>query len=99
MIFFDKKFETKRLVKTGSKSSWTTHTTGFGHFKPMSDEASAMNEIQLGKGYELSVPEEIDITATDKVIVDSLQYDVGGVKFLKFQGISYKKVSLTLGLK
>jgi len=98
MIFFDKKFETKRLVKAGNKSSWTVFTNGFGHFKPMSEEASALNEIQLGKGFELSVPIKIDITATDKVIVDGVQYDVGGVKNLEFQGITYKKVSLTLGL-
>lgn len=97
--FFTDKFETKRLVKTGNKSSWSVFSSGFGHFRPMSEEASALNEIQAGKGFDLSVDNKVDITPTDKVIIEGTQYDVKGVKTLKFQGIEYKKVSLTLGLE
>lgn len=97
--FFTKEFSTKRLVRTGNKQSWSTHVTGLGHFKPLNEEASALNDVQFGKGFELITEEEFDIGVTDKVIIDTVTYEVNGVTPYNFGGVSFKKAILSLGLE
>jgi len=96
--FATTEYATKRLVKTGNKSTWQTNAQGFGHFRPMTDEASAINEIQIGKGFELTVDVDIDIDVTDKVIIDGEEYQVNGVQDHKFQGVEFRKAIMTLGV-
>lgn len=91
-------YTAKHLVKTGNKSTWETYASGFGHFRPMTDEASAINEIQIGKGFELTVETDISLDVTDKVIIDSTEYQVNGIQVHKYEGIAFKKAILTLGV-
>lgn len=92
----EKKWTSKRLVYTGDKSSYTSHTaSGVGYFRQLDDSASALNQIQIGTGFKLIVEGSDDIIATDKIEIENVEYEVKGVKLEEFGSISIKELLLT----
>lgn len=50
-----------------------------GYLRPLGEEASSMNGIQYGYGFNLIVETAIDIKEGDQVVIDSVTYNVRGV--------------------
>lgn len=85
----------ERLSYSGNKSSYVAHTAeGIGHLRQLDDNVSVLNSIQIGTGYKLIIESDKDIVATDKIIIDSVEYEVRGVKLEEFGSISVKELLL-----
>jgi len=96
---FTTEYTTKRLTIASGKSTYSSYGSGFGFFKPMSDEMAMINSIQIGQGFLLVVDGEVDIKATDRLTINSEDYDVKGVGLHELRGISYKRLILIKGIK
>lgn len=92
--FFTTEYTTERLSQSGNKSSYAALESGKGHFTQASDEATALNQLQLGDLFVLFTESEKDIVVTDRVTVDEVQYGVKGVKNAVLGSIKVKKVLL-----
>ena len=66
--------------------SWTSLGTISVMFLPLSDQAKQVAVAQgiIGKAYKLFADVSEDIQATDRVTIDSVEYDVRGIK--KYEG-------------
>ena len=66
--------------------SWTSLGTIDVMFLPLSDQMKQIAAAQgiVGKAYQLFAEESSDIEATDRVTIDSIEYDVRGIK--KYEG-------------
>lgn len=69
----------KRQTYVGNKSSYASVGTATGYLRPLSEEASSVNGVQFGFGFNLIVETDVDIRETDKVTIDSVEYTVRGV--------------------
>lgn len=88
---------TKRQVYTGNKSVYTTVGSSYkAYLRPLSEEASASNNLQYGYGFNLIVEIGTDIKEGDRVTIDSIDYTVRGVVSHDRGGIlSYKRALIT----
>ncbi len=92
--FLTKSFSINRLTQSGNKSSWSSVGSGKGFLKPMDDKQLSINGYQYGQGYVLLTRSNVDIQTTDKVVVDSQEYDVAGVGSYQLGSINFKKIIL-----
>ncbi len=67
--------------ETGDKRGYpaTADLTTTGMLQPMSSEGEAMSDGQFAKGSKLFTP-IVDIREGDKIVIDSIDYRVKGVK-------------------
>lgn len=87
-------FTTKRLLQSDKKSLYIDNSSGYGHLKQLDERTSQLNNLQYGEGYSLMVEGDIDIIVTDRVTIDSVDYEVKGVKYDSFSSIDIKTVLL-----
>lgn len=92
--FFTTDYTTERLVQSGNKSSYSASISGKGHFTQASDEATAINQLQLGDLYLLYVEASKDIIVTDRVTIGGFTYSIKGVKNSVLGSLSVKKLQL-----
>jgi hypothetical protein len=93
--FINKSFSLSRLSQSGSKSSWASHSTGSGFFKPMSDEMAVINGLQAGQAYTIAVDPSFDIRVSDRLAIDGDTFEVKGTGKYEFGSVSFKRVLLT----
>ena len=99
MRAFEKDLATvSRLNKVGDTSSYSTVGTVRGFLKPLSEEQSAVNEIQYGKGFSFTTKKNSDIEASDIITIDGIDYTVNGSVFHP-TGAGFKKCILENPLK
>lgn len=92
----EKNWTSERLSYVDNKGTYSTHTeSGIGYLRQLDAEASKLNEIQVGEGFRLVIEGNKDIVATDKIIIDSTEYEVKGVKRNKLGSIDIKELLLT----
>jgi len=95
---FTTPYTTKRLTIASGKSTYSALGSGEGFFKTMGDEMAMLNNIQAGQGFLMDTDGDADILPTDRVTVNSVDYDVKGVSAHEMRGLSYKKVILIKGV-
>lgn len=95
---FTTEFTTKRLTITAGKSAYSAYGSGSGFFKPMSDEMAMINSVQIGQGYLLDTDGDTDINTTDRITINSVDYDVKAIAVHEMRGLSYKKITLIKGI-
>ena len=88
-------FTIERQVYVGNKSSFSTLATATGHFKQLEEETAALNGFQFGKAFKLEFEADIDLQDTDRVIIDSVTYNVQGVVPNKRGSVPFKTALLT----
>lgn len=69
----------KRQTYVGDKSSFASVGTATAYLRPLTEEASTVNGIQFGFGFNLIFEVDVDIREDDKVTIDSVEYTVRGV--------------------
>lgn len=87
-------FTTQRLFQNESKSIYLENSYGYGHLRQLDEKTSQLNNIQYGEGYSLMVEGDVDIITGDRVFVDSVAYEVKGVKYDSFSSIDIKTALL-----
>lgn len=92
--FFTKRFTTQRLAQTGNKSSYSDNSYGIGHLRQADDALTQLNNLQYGELWELFCDKSVDIIPTDKVVENSISYEVRGVHEENFGSVDYKRILL-----
>lgn len=91
-----KTYTSKRLVYSENKAQYQTHfESGLGYLKQLDEKLSSLNNIQIGEGYSFIIEGDKDIKPTDKIIIDSEEYEVKGVTLEELGSIKIKKLLLT----
>lgn len=87
-------YSIERLVASGDKSTYSALGTGEGHFRPLDEKASQINNLQIGTGFKLTVEGIADIRANDRLTIGSDVFEVQGVKYEAFGSHDFKEVIL-----
>lgn len=95
--FFNKTAKISRPVYTNNKSSLVFVADIRCLLKPMSEEKSALNNVQYGKGFKLTTEVAADIKAGDMVSISGIDYMVKGVAVHDNGSEPFKTANLTLG--
>lgn len=92
--FMDTAFIIKRLVQSGSKSTYAEIDSGVGHFRQLDDRTSEINSIQYGEGWKMTVDEDTNVIVTDRIEIGSDVYEVRGKRTESFGSLSFYELLL-----
>ncbi len=93
--FFTVSFTTKRLTQTGDKSAYVaTSVSGAGMLRQLDEKTETLNSIQFGEGYRMMIETSKDVVATDKLVIDSVEYEVRGMKSESMGSLALKELLL-----
>lgn len=92
--FITTTYISERLVTSGDKKSYSALGSGEGHFRPLDDKSSQINNLQIGTAFKLTVDGTDDIRVTDRLTIASEPYEVQGVRTENFGSFDHKEVIL-----
>ena len=93
-VFFKNKISIYRLTKTigdANKEDYQLNGTIYGSIFPMDAESAMMSEGNPTKSHILVAALDADLQETDKIVYDSVNYIVKGVKKISLQSINVKE--------
>jgi hypothetical protein len=92
--FFTKQFTSEKLTHTGDKSGFVVGVSGEGYLRQLDEKSSALNGIQYGIGFKMTVEIGVDVSIGDRLTVDGVKYEVKGIKDDEMGSIEIRELLL-----
>jgi len=100
-LFLNKTAHVKRATRNANNLSTYAEITQIkGYLRPLNENESSINGLQYGRGYSFTTPSVSDLKAGDKLVINSVEYNVQACadKGQAIGSLNYKKAILSLNI-
>lgn len=95
-FFLDKTVSVYRLSLVSDKESYSLNGTVTGHLQPMDAQTAVLGGSTPGQAFRLFTEQGVDVQVSDKVVIDSTTYMVGGKEEFNFGSFPHTAWRITL---
>lgn len=97
--------QTAAILRTSTVSEKQVYASVYTgvrcRIEPASDSVASMNDVQYGQAFNVFFDRSVDVKTNDKLTIDSVTYEVRGVKDMlgRASSLSHKQVLAVRSLK